>query len=206
MYISIAELRALSERKSIDLTEYSDSELTTLIMGAQTEIEQYTGRIFEYREVVEDINLTCISGRSFKLRYYPILPVYPADYPTNGPHITHLYIDGTERTDYKLRPDYGDIVMDYSLDSTTDNNVKAVYTVVPYFSFDEAGKVDVNSDIVHPTIKRLIGDMILGYTESETSGQKVQAYKDGDFQVQFFKINEWDSVLDRFKRPIMEIF
>jgi hypothetical protein len=222
LYMSIDEFKRLAKRRGVDLSLWEDPDLYDALNRFQSYMESYTGRIGKPRVIVEQFRLTRISGTSIKLKYYPVLPIYPIGFPDQGPYIhtisgygenTGLIVDGVNINWYMLMPAQGVIKFDVPLFDWGSywrlNNIQAVYTAIPYLEWtvDDYGNPRAinNPNAVEPIMKGLLGDITLHYCEMEVSGLHIAEEKDDSFVRRFFQESEWDIELDRLRRPLLEI-
>ena len=164
-YLTVEQLKGRASKKNINLSVYTDEELAGKIMNYQTLIEERTGRIFEQRSVTE--HFPRHDGSSIQLRYFPVLPniTNQSEYPSDGPYVDNLTMDGMTITWYYLYPEVGMIIFDmpiFNWGPYRVNNFTVTYTAV--YSLD-------NPSGVHPEAQSLCSDMVLhSVTQGRTHG------------------------------------
>lgn len=195
-YLSTEELTQRAQRKNLDISAYTDDELTDLIDECQTIVEEQTGRIFEKRQITE--RFTRFDGTSLQLRWYPVLPG-PEMAVNEGPFVDSLTIDGQNLTWYLQEPDYGIIVFDmpiFNWGPYRVNNLVIKYTTCPFLD---------DPDKVHPAAKRLVADMCMYEISKRPDGLKPQSVKEGDLSMSFQAVDWIQERIDALRRPFMAI-
>ena len=178
-YLTIDEIKLRASKKNINLSIYTDDELSEIIDSAQMYIEQYTHKIFESRTLTE--TYLRFHGSLIQLKHYPVQTDVNHKI-LNG----SLIIDGTNITGYVLNPMTGSIQLDvprWNYGSWKANDITVTYTTCPFLD---------NPTKIHPTARSILSDMVLYTIKEGRSNQDI------DYTL-------FNNRLDKITRPVMVI-
>ena len=193
MYLTPEDVTDRASKKGIDLSMYTDDELTEMIYSAQDEVESYTRKIFEQRTLTE--TYLRHPGNLIQCKHFPIL-VDENKQLLGG----ELVIDGVPVTSYVANPDTGSIVLNvprWNYGMWKVNDTVITYVTCPFP--DDPTRI-------HPTARAAVFDLIMVEVLKTPDGQLQSSMKDGDFSVTYNPSrNLVMERLDRLKRPLIMI-
>ncbi len=190
MYLTLDELKARAAKKDVDISSYTDDELTDFLNECQKFIEEQTGRIFEVKTLTE--KYFRVTGSRIMLQHPPVL--------IDETHPFSIKIDGSDQEGVDVDQQYGIVLLDvpqYRVGPYNQNNAVITYTTCPDFQDP--------SVTVHPTAKRLLSDMVFFELQKPSDGQKVSSFKDADFSVNFDNVDWIAQRIKDLRRPLLSI-
>jgi hypothetical protein len=166
--LTIAEVKAEATSRGVDLTNYTDIQITGLISDSQAYIEKGTGRAFG--STTEEKGFHKITTTSVLLKR-PIIG------------ITKIIINNVEK----------DLTtFDYFIDKTSGilelDGLKPVFHVPlePYNLVVEYTRGNVEGDNEYTLAKGICLDLLfIGLENSDNNNKDVQSFKDGDFSITY---------------------